>query len=115
MSSLVYSPGRSSEKMYEDRFANEGSVSRVSDYSVSSAGDPFRSNAGSPNFHKDIGFSSPPIQPSRSSLSEDSWFQAINASSEAYAKRDADGIPCPQVMFLVHLLLWSTKEKKCVF
>ncbi|XP_062168208.1 probable ADP-ribosylation factor GTPase-activating protein AGD14 isoform X2 [Alnus glutinosa] len=96
MSSLVYSPGRLSEKMYEDRFANEGSVSRISDYSVSSAGDPFRSNAGSPNFHKDVGFSSPPIQPSRGSLSEDSWFQAINASSEAHAKRDADGIPHPQ-------------------
>lgn len=97
MSSLVYSPGCLSEKMYEDRFANEGSVSRVSD--------PFRSNAGSPNFHKDVGFSSPTIQPSRGSLSEDSWFQAINASSEAHAKRDADGIPRPQVMFLVHLLL----------
>lgn len=61
MSSFVYSPGRLSDKMYEDRFANEGSVSRVSDYSVSSAGDPFRSSAESPNFDKDCGFSSPPF------------------------------------------------------
>lgn len=95
MSSFVYSPTRLSEQMYEDRFANEGSVSRVSDYSVSSGGDPFRSGAESPNFHKDVGFSSPPIQPSRGSLSDDVLFRAIN-SSEANAKRDADGIPRPQ-------------------
>jgi hypothetical protein len=75
------------------------------------AGDPFRSNSGSPNFHKDVGFSSPPIQPSRGILSEDSWFQPINASSDAHAKRVGDGIPRPQVMFLVYLLLWLTKEK----
>ncbi|XXG41058.1 hypothetical protein AAC387_Pa01g1611 [Persea americana] len=41
IASFVYSPGRSVEQMSEDRFANEGSVGRVSDYSVSSAGDPY--------------------------------------------------------------------------
>lgn len=96
MSGLVYSPGRLSEKMYEDSFASEGSVSRVSDYSVSSAGDPFRSNAVSPNFRKDVGFSSPPIQPLRGSFSEDSLFQGVNASSEPHVKRDAYGVPRPK-------------------
>ncbi|XP_075638095.1 putative ADP-ribosylation factor GTPase-activating protein AGD14 [Castanea sativa] len=95
MSSFVYSPGRLSEQMYEDRFANEGSVSRGSDYSVSSGGDPFRSGAESPNFRKDVGFNSPPVQTSRGSLSDDLFFRATN-SSEANSKRDADGIPRPQ-------------------
>lgn len=103
MSNFIYSPGRVSDKVSEDRFANEGSISRVSDYSVSSAGDPFRSTSESPNFQKDVGFSSPPVQPLRS-LSE-VWFQEKNTSFEANAKRDADGIPRAQVMFLVHLLV----------
>ncbi|XP_041027237.1 probable ADP-ribosylation factor GTPase-activating protein AGD14 [Juglans microcarpa x Juglans regia] len=94
MSNFIYSPGRLSDKVSEDRFANEGSISRVSDYSVSSAGDPFRSTSESPNFQKDVGFSSPPVQPLRS-LSE-VWFQEKNTSFEANAKRDADGIPHAQ-------------------
>lgn len=98
MSSFVYSPGRLSEQMYEDRFANEGSVSRVSDYSASSGGDPFRSGTESPNFQKDIGFSSPPFQPSRDILSEDIRRQPMHTFSEANAKKDADGIPCQQVI-----------------
>ncbi|KAK4581334.1 hypothetical protein RGQ29_024834 [Quercus rubra] len=95
MSSFVCSPGRLSEQMYEDRFANEGSVSRGSDYSVSSGGDPFRSGAESPNFRKDVGFNSPPVQTSTGSLSDDLFSQATN-SSETNSKRDADGIPLPQ-------------------
>ncbi|KAK7817977.1 putative adp-ribosylation factor gtpase-activating protein agd14 [Quercus suber] len=95
MSSFVYSPGRLNEQMYEDRFANEGSVSRGSDFSVSSGGDPFRSGAESPNFRKDVGFNSPPVQTSRGSLSDDLFFRATN-SSETNSKRDADGIPRPQ-------------------
>ncbi|KAG2685386.1 hypothetical protein I3760_10G123000 [Carya illinoinensis] len=95
MSSFIYSPGHLSDKVSEDRFANEGSISRVSDYSVSSAGDPFRSNSESPNFQKDVGFSSPPVRPLRSTLSE-VWFHEKNTSSEANAKRDADGIPRAQ-------------------
>lgn len=71
VSSFVYSPGRLSEQMYDDRFANDDAFSRVSDYSASSGGDPFRSGTQSPNFQKDIGFSSPPFQPSRDASSED--------------------------------------------
>ncbi|KAL5767751.1 hypothetical protein ACOSP7_014346 [Xanthoceras sorbifolium] len=79
ISSFVYSPGRKSEQMFEDRFANEGSGSRISDYSVSSGGDHFRSGTESPNFN------SPPIQPSTDVL-----------SSNASFKKDLDGIPRPQ-------------------
>ncbi|GAY50710.1 hypothetical protein CUMW_128830 [Citrus unshiu] len=85
ISSLVHSPGRMSEQMFEDRFANEGSCSRISDYSVSSGGDPFRSGAQSPNFEKDAGFNSPPVQPSRDV-----------SSLKANFKRDVDGIPHPK-------------------
>ncbi|XP_042003440.1 probable ADP-ribosylation factor GTPase-activating protein AGD14 isoform X2 [Salvia splendens] len=42
------SPGQSSDQAYDERFANEGSWPRVSDYSVSSGGDPFRSDVLSP-------------------------------------------------------------------
>ncbi|XP_024025487.1 probable ADP-ribosylation factor GTPase-activating protein AGD14 [Morus notabilis] len=76
VSGFVYSPDRLSEQMYDDRFANEDSFSRVSDYSVSSGGDPFRSGTQSPNFQKDIGFSSPTFQPSRGVSSEDLRSQA---------------------------------------
>ncbi|KAM7273120.1 hypothetical protein ACFE04_027784 [Oxalis oulophora] len=64
LSTFIYSPGRSSEHTIEDQFANEGSVSRVSDYSTSSIGDPFRSGAASPNSSKEIGFNSPQSLPS---------------------------------------------------
>lgn len=99
MSGFVYSPGRLSEQMYEDRFANEGSVSRVSDYSASSGGDPFRSGTQSPNFQKDIGFSSPPFQPSRDVLSEDGRHQPMDTFSEANPNKDGDTVPRQQVMF----------------
>ncbi|KAK1280979.1 putative ADP-ribosylation factor GTPase-activating protein AGD14 [Acorus gramineus] len=42
ISSFVYSPGCARDQMYEDRFANENSA-RMSDNSVSSPGDSFRS------------------------------------------------------------------------
>ncbi|XP_057507305.1 probable ADP-ribosylation factor GTPase-activating protein AGD14 isoform X2 [Actinidia eriantha] len=59
--SSFFSPSRISDQMHEDSFANEGSNPRASDYSVSSAGDPFRSDATqSPNFQRDIGMRSPP-------------------------------------------------------
>ncbi|XP_038698536.1 probable ADP-ribosylation factor GTPase-activating protein AGD14 isoform X2 [Tripterygium wilfordii] len=77
-SSFVSSPGGVSEQMYEDRFANEGSVSRFSDYSVSSGSDPVRSGAQSPSFQKGSGFCSPPVQSSRG------------------IRRGAERIPLPQ-------------------
>lgn len=86
ISSFVYSPGRLSEQMYEDRFANEGSGSgsRVSDYSVSSGGDPFRSDTQSPKFQ------------TKDTLSGDARNQTINTSSVTNVKIDEDGIRRPQ-------------------
>ncbi|PON63523.1 Arf GTPase activating protein [Trema orientale] len=91
MSSFVYSPGRLSDQMYEDRFANDSSVSRVSDYSVSSGGDPFRSGTQSPsfrsgtqspNYQKDTSFASPPFHSSREVSSEDIRRQAIDSTPQ---------------------------------
>lgn len=96
ISSLIYSPGRLSERAYEDRFANEGSVPRVSDYSVSSGGDPFRSDAQSPNFQKDSEFGSPQRHLSRDFSGNNLSRQTSNTSREARIRRDANGIPHPQ-------------------
>ncbi|XP_021282409.1 probable ADP-ribosylation factor GTPase-activating protein AGD14 isoform X2 [Herrania umbratica] len=96
VSSFVYSPGRLSDQMFEDRFANDGSAPRVSDYSVSSGGDPFKSGTESPNFQKDSGFSSPTAQPRRDVLSEDTQRQTINLFVDPSSKKDAGGIPRPQ-------------------
>ncbi|MBA0561773.1 hypothetical protein Golob_018573, partial [Gossypium lobatum] len=79
--------------MFEDRFANEGSAPRVSDYSVSSGGDPFASGTGSPNYRKDIGFSSPTFQPPRDVLSEDTHHQMINPSLDPSSQNNGGGIP----------------------
>ncbi|XP_068341129.1 probable ADP-ribosylation factor GTPase-activating protein AGD14 isoform X1 [Pyrus communis] len=95
MSSFVYSAGRLSEQMYEDRFANEGSGSRASDFSVSSGGDVSRSGVQSPNFQKDTGSSSPTFVPSWDNLNE-VRHQAKDTHPEAIVKRDAAGISCPQ-------------------
>ncbi|XP_068308615.1 probable ADP-ribosylation factor GTPase-activating protein AGD14 isoform X2 [Pyrus communis] len=95
MSSFVYSAGRLSEQMYEDRFANEGSGSRASDFSVSSGGDLSRSGVQSPNFQKDTGSSSPTFVPSWDNLNE-VRHQSKDTFPEANVKRDAAGISCPQ-------------------
>ncbi|XVE62454.1 hypothetical protein DITRI_Ditri06bG0119300 [Diplodiscus trichospermus] len=96
VSSFVYSPGRLSDQMVEDRFANEGSAPRVSDYSVSSGGDPSKSGIGSPNFQKEIGFGSPTAQPARVALNEDTQCQTINLFVDQSSKKDVAGIPHPQ-------------------
>ncbi|KAG9458654.1 hypothetical protein H6P81_003162 [Aristolochia fimbriata] len=96
ISSFIYSPGRSLEQMYEDRFANEGSGAWASDYSVSSAGDLFRSGAQSPNSIKDSGFSSPPVHTGQDIISDDIGRQHISSYSESNTKRDVGGIPRPQ-------------------
>ncbi|XP_058078745.1 probable ADP-ribosylation factor GTPase-activating protein AGD14 isoform X2 [Magnolia sinica] len=88
ISSFICSPGRSMEQMYDDRFSNEGSVARVSDYSASSAGDTFRSNNQSPSFQKDVGLSSPPMRPVRDILVEDVRHQTTGTRSEVNARRD---------------------------
>lgn len=87
-----------SDQMFEDRFANEGSGSRVSDFSVSSGGDQFRSGTESPNFEKDMGFNSPPI-----------------SSSMANFRREVDGIPRPQVIYLTIASVGSKIQFSIVF
>lgn len=62
--SSIVSPGRNREHVYEDRFTNESSSSRISDYSISSAGDPFKSGGQSPSMH-----SNPSSQQKSASLS----------------------------------------------
>ncbi|ESQ36011.1 hypothetical protein EUTSA_v10007026mg [Eutrema salsugineum] len=69
-SSFVYSPGRFSDHMFDDHFANEGSAPRASDFSVSSGGDPFRSEIQSPNFQQEGGFRSPQFHHSNAPPSE---------------------------------------------
>ncbi|RVW34801.1 putative ADP-ribosylation factor GTPase-activating protein AGD14 [Vitis vinifera] len=91
ISSFVYSPGCLSDQMYEDRFANDGSC------------DPFRSNIQSPNFQKGIGFSSPPIHPSRDILIGDAQQQTINTVVEENSRRD--GFQRPQVVVLSTCML----------
>lgn len=78
--SSFLSPSRLSDHMYDDRFGNEGSNPRASDYSVSSGGDPFRSSAQSPNFQRGIG----------SPLSETS--RDISYEDVRHVKRDAGRI-----------------------
>ncbi|XP_065852542.1 probable ADP-ribosylation factor GTPase-activating protein AGD14 [Euphorbia lathyris] len=79
ISSFICSPTRLSERTLEDRFANEGSVSRFSDFSASSGGDLV--SAGSPNFQKEIGFSSTPVQAPRDAFGEDAH-QRVDLFSE---------------------------------
>ncbi|XP_074271143.1 putative ADP-ribosylation factor GTPase-activating protein AGD14 isoform X2 [Silene latifolia] len=93
--SFVYSPGRFSDNLSEDRFANEGSSSRVSDYSVSSGGEPFRSAPQSPNLQRDDEFSSPTFY-SSNELVNGLEHQRSNSSSEVFAKKDADKVPVPR-------------------
>ncbi|EEF31425.1 HIV-1 rev binding protein, hrbl, putative [Ricinus communis] len=88
MSSFICSPTRLSDRMFEDRFANEGSVSGVSDYSVSSGGELVTTE--SPNY------SSPPIQTPKNILGEDVQQRRIDLFSEANFKRGAEGIPHSQ-------------------
>ncbi|TYG46607.1 hypothetical protein ES288_D11G269100v1 [Gossypium darwinii] len=95
-SSFVYSPGHSSGHIFEDRFANEASAPRVSDYSVSSGGDTFKSGTGSPNFQKEVVFGSPNSQPQTDILSEDARHQTSNLFVDPNSKKDAAGISHPQ-------------------
>uniref|UniRef100_A0A0D9V716 Arf-GAP domain-containing protein n=2 Tax=Leersia perrieri TaxID=77586 RepID=A0A0D9V716_9ORYZ len=68
LGSLLYSPGRLRDQMHEDRFANESTGSRFSDFSASSTGD-FRNDVLSPS-SQDTGYSSPSIHHSRNVSSE---------------------------------------------
>ncbi|KAJ9548043.1 LOW QUALITY PROTEIN: hypothetical protein OSB04_020586, partial [Centaurea solstitialis] len=57
------STSRLSDHVQEDGFANEVPNARASDFSVSSVGDPFRSDTQSPTGQRDLGFSSPKRDP----------------------------------------------------
>ncbi|GMH09658.1 hypothetical protein Nepgr_011499 [Nepenthes gracilis] len=96
ISSFVYSPSHFSEHAFEDQFATEASSSQVSDYSVSSGGDPFRSGPQSPNSQKDAGFNSPTLGPSRGIFFDDVQHQKVDVYSEANAKKDTVEVPPPQ-------------------
>lgn len=98
LSSFMYSPGSLREQMYEDKFANESSGSRMSDYSASTTGDPFRSESQSPNFQESI-YSKPPLQQARDIFVEDSQLQSLNRH-KTNVKADLDGIPRPKVGLL---------------
>lgn len=89
--SFVYSPGRLSDHIYEDRFANDG------------FGDPFRSNSQSPNFQKGIEFSSPTIHPPSDVSVGNAQQQTMNARVEENSRRD--GIRHPQVVMLLVCML----------
>ncbi|CAO2197191.1 unnamed protein product [Urochloa humidicola] len=68
LGNFLFSPGRSRDQMNEDRFANESSGSRFSDFSASSTGD-FRNDVLSPS-SQETGYSSPSIHHSRNVSAE---------------------------------------------
>lgn len=70
--SFIYSPGRLHMQTYDDRFTNESSGSRMSDFSVSSLGDTFRYDGQSLNA-QETGSYSPSLHHGR------------------------EGVPCPKV------------------
>ncbi|CAI9779612.1 unnamed protein product [Fraxinus pennsylvanica] len=92
--SSFLSPGRASDHVYEDRFANEGSNPRASDYSVSNGGYSLGSDMLSPSSQKDIG--SPFGAASKDSSSEVARHHTVSNHADAYAKRDGGRMLHPQ-------------------
>lgn len=84
------------DHIYEDRFANDVSATRVSDYSVSSTGNPFSLDSKSPDFQRGSGYNSPPV----------SEILVEDVRHQANAKRDVSGITQPQVELFLLLLLF---------
>ncbi|CAN1246071.1 Probable ADP-ribosylation factor GTPase-activating protein AGD14 [Linum grandiflorum] len=97
MSSFIYSPTRSTDRTSEDRFANEGSVSRLSDFSVSSGGDLVRPGSGfeSPNFQKGSGGNSPSPQ-TLGNAPQGAPHQIVHSSPEADFRRESNHTAQPQ-------------------
>ncbi|XP_042450646.1 probable ADP-ribosylation factor GTPase-activating protein AGD14 isoform X2 [Zingiber officinale] len=94
MNSSVYSPGRLHMQAYEDRFANESSGSRMSDCSVSSAGDTFKYDGQSQN-SQELGYCSPTLRQTRDTI-EDARPQKLNQLTESIVKRDLDNVSSPK-------------------
>ncbi|WOL18691.1 hypothetical protein Cni_G27488 [Canna indica] len=93
MNSFICSPGRLHMQTYEDKFANESSGSRLSDFSVSSASDTFRYDGQSQN-SQDTGCCSPSLNQGRDITTEDTRPQTLNRLAEANVKKDLDEVPC---------------------
>lgn len=96
ISSLIYSPGRLGEQMYEDRFANEISGPRISDFSVSSTGDTLKFDGQSPNFQRDSTCVTN-SQQVRDILIEDGRCQVSTQYSEENPRRNAESVLRSQV------------------
>lgn len=92
LGNLLFSPGRLRDQMNEDRFANESSGSRFSDFSASSTGD-FRNDVLSPS-SQETGYSSPSVHHSRNVSADNPQTQKCpNAASQI----DFNGVRRPQV------------------
>jgi len=92
LGNFLFSPGRLRDQMNEDRFANESSGSRFSDFSASSTGD-FRNDVLSPS-SQETGYSSPSAHHSRNVSAENPQSQKYpNVTSQI----DLNGVRRPQV------------------
>lgn len=112
MSSSIYSPGRLHMQAYEDRFADESSGSRMSDFSVSSAGDTFRYDGQSLN-SQETGYCSPTIRQTRDTT-EDARPQTLNQPTESIVKRDLYKVSSPKVCDLFTTLFYRIPSCLCV-
>ncbi|KAG2601503.1 hypothetical protein PVAP13_5KG437700 [Panicum virgatum] len=91
LGNFLFSPGRLRDQMNEDRFANESSGSRFSDFSASSTGD-FRNDVLSPS-SQETGYSSPSAHHSRNVSAENPQSQKYpNVTSQI----DLNGVRRPQ-------------------
>ncbi|KAI3444238.1 hypothetical protein Pfo_000903 [Paulownia fortunei] len=88
------SPTRLSDHANDDRFANEGSNPRVSDYSVSGGRDPFRSDVLSPSSQRDTG--SPFSETSRDISSDVPQLHTLLHNSDANSGSNGGKILHPQ-------------------
>ncbi|KAK6127126.1 hypothetical protein DH2020_039137 [Rehmannia glutinosa] len=92
--SSFLSPSRFSDHANDERFANEGSYPRPSDYSVSSGGDPFRSDVLSPSSQREIG--SPFSETSSYFSSENPGHHTVLHNSDANNGSNGGRIRHPQ-------------------
>lgn len=103
LGNLLFSPGRLRDQMPEDRFANESSGSRFSDFSVSSTGD-FRNDVLSPS-SQDTGYSSPSVHHSRNVSAENPQSQKYPSAT---SQIDFNGVRHAQVFYpYVHIFCFQ--------
>ncbi|KAL3632639.1 hypothetical protein CASFOL_025623 [Castilleja foliolosa] len=92
--SSFLSPTHSSDLANSEGFANEGSHARYSDFSVSGAGDPFRSGGLSPSSQRNTG--SPFSETSRDFSNEAPQLHKVTQSSDATNTSNGGKILHPQ-------------------